>query len=854
MRKLWLVVLFVAGAAMAQEKASSPYQVNLLGRSYVPPAGISSEVRSALKKGDTERIHVVLQFNEPLKGPDFKYLADAGIRLQGYLGGRSYHASIPRGLAFEADRTAKMTRAAFVRQPSDKLKPDVARRSFEEWAVEKGGKQVKLLTEFFPDVPSETIRKEISRLEIAGQPYGAPNVWALLVDVGMIEKLAALDIVKTISTGPVPFMPLNRGSRRLAATDAAQLATYDTPQPGFEFVSGDGIKVAICDSGVDENHDDFDAVDAAGAAGASRVYNTTAGSGSHGTHVASIAAGSGLNSASNGFPGFSLAGHAPQAMVGDYGQAGSSANSFSKIVLTDKSNVSNHSYVQTSSDFYDGSAVSLDTIVRGDATDTNGNKVPHRPQVWAAGNNGTSAQYGNEEGYYSVFTTAKNTISVGSLDTRDGRVSDYSSLGPTFDGRIKPDVVAPGCNDSIAAPSAGIAAADDGTQAYTGKCGTSMAAPAVTGILATMMEAYTDATGASVTKIRPSTFKAILVATADDREKPRAYPDREFNSPDTGKPLRYHAGPDFSTGFGLVDASQGRALIADVKRWKEASVASEGDVDTYCISVPAGTEQLKVVLAWDDEPGDSSTSETTPKLVNNLDLTLTEPGTGTVYQPWTLDPLPLTATPGDGSADPIALADLKPAYRGVDDRNNVEMASVFLPAAGTWRVRVKAKSLPNGNTQRYSLAASHQFRTYCGRGTLCQLFPWICVEAVVDVVLDPGVKFVDGDRFVIVPNDPVPVDRICQYVIDCPGCDGPGWSYCPGFRIEMDELPPDVVVTLITSEGEVMARDAGGAKTRVLTADRITPGDEPFLLFTDAKNEPYGKELMPRIRVGKTTK
>jgi len=48
---------------------------------------------------------------------------------------------------------------------------------------------------------------------------------------------------------------------------------------------------------------------------------------------------------------------------------------------------------------------------------------------------------------------ADSILTVGAVDISDG-ICGFSSWGPTYDGRIKPDVMAPGCSDPVAGPSA----------------------------------------------------------------------------------------------------------------------------------------------------------------------------------------------------------------------------------------------------------------------------------------------------------------------------------------------------------------------------------------------------------------
>lgn len=831
------------------------YEIKLLSRSFIPKPGIERPIAEKLKTTKRTKVHAIIQFHKPLSLEDHKLLNKLGIRLQEYLGANAYVSSVPKGTDMGAGNLKKLVRWGGSFKPEDKLKFSLSKREFYDWAIDKKTGKVKLLVQFFLDVDKETIISDLASLGLKGRRHGADNSWAVLVDKDKIEQLAKLNSVKLIQQGPIPFLPLNDGGRRVANSNEAQQSTFNTPRPAFNKVSGSGIQIGICDSGVDENHQDFDQITAVGNPGASRVYNQRAGSGSHGTHVASIAAGNGFNSANNGLPAFHLRGHAPQAGVGDYGQFGGNAQLYHDAIVNDGTDVTNHSYVQSLT-VYDAAANSLDLIVRGDATDNNGNPIPARPQVWAAGNNGDVAQYGNEEGYYAVFTSAKNTISVGGVDTRDRRLYKRTSLGPTFDGRIKPDVVAPGCTDRIAIPLVGIQAADNGTQGYTGMCGTSMAAPVVSGIIALMMEQFQDTYG-NLADL-PSTYKAMLIHTAKDMVKTEEFASREFDNPDTTDPVLYHAGPDFATGYGLVDADAARDIVTRSEQWRESTINSTGTSHIWCISVPEGSDELKVVIAWDDEPGSTTTAEDTPKLVNDLDLELLAPG-GAQFLPWTLDPLPLTANPGDGAQDPIQPSDVDPAYRGADHRNNVEMANVFLPKAGIWRAVVRGFNLPTGNAQPYSLVSSNRiiqwcpiapptfckiFPQYCPLINICKRYPWVC-DPKIELV--PGIKPVD-DIFVIDTRSPVPVREICKYVLDCPGCGGPGWSYCPGWQMDIHGLPKDAVVIIHNQVGKTLIEDKTKLASRTLKLERRRPGEEYFVLITDSKGNPFPKTL--RLKLG----
>jgi subtilisin family serine protease len=71
-----------------------------------------------------------------------------------------------------------------------------------------------------------------------------------------------------------------------------------------------------------------------------------------------------------------------------------------------------------------------------------------------------------------------STLAVGATTVAGERVA-FSSVGPTADGRIKPDVMAPGAN---------VWSANPGSNTFTGKDGTSFSAPLVTGVCALLLQ------------------------------------------------------------------------------------------------------------------------------------------------------------------------------------------------------------------------------------------------------------------------------------------------------------------------------------------------------------------------------
>lgn len=108
---------------------------------------------------------------------------------------------------------------------------------------------------------------------------------------------------------------------------------------------------------------------------------------------------------------------------------------------------------------------------------------------------------------------AEAVITVGSthrLEPHNYGVSYFSSRGPTGDGRIKPDLVAPG--EKIDAPICG--------QRFATLEGTSMAAPHVSGAAALLMARFPELIG------NPKRIKQILCDSATDLGRERAYQGR----------------------------------------------------------------------------------------------------------------------------------------------------------------------------------------------------------------------------------------------------------------------------------------------------------------------------------------
>ena len=158
--------------------------------------------------------------------------------------------------------------------------------------------------------------------------------------------------------------------------------------------------------------------------------------------------------------------------------------------------------------------------------------------VTSAGNYGINPTTG-EVGYAGVTSPgiAPSAITVGAVDTAgttrhsDDTVAPYSSRGPTwYDGRSKPDVVAPGHQLTAVAkyssniyqnyPATRVSVPTDGSNKYVRLCGTSMAAAVTSGVVAVMIDAHRQAVTWTSKPMTPNTVKAILQYSAIELRDP----------------------------------------------------------------------------------------------------------------------------------------------------------------------------------------------------------------------------------------------------------------------------------------------------------------------------------------------
>jgi hypothetical protein len=305
----------------------------------------------------------------------------------------------------------------------------------------------------------------------------------------------------------------------------------------------------------------------------------------------------------------------------------------------------------TSTSYSDGCNAGYTSLAR--SLDLQIINYPSLMHVFSAGNNGSSncgygagAGWGNITGGHKV---GKNVITVANLNYLDN-LSGSSSRGPAHDGRIKPDISAKGTDVYSTLPN----------DEYGNKTGTSMSCPGVAGVVTQLFDAYRqlnngdDPTG--------GLLKGIVLNTAEDLGNP---------------------GPDFRFGWGRINALRA-AKVLEENRYEEAELAnSESNEHTF--EVPENTAQVRVMIYWTDVQASVNSNWA---LVNNLDMTITDPQSNE-WMPWVLNHYP--------HPDSLNL----PAFRGNDDRNNVEQITIDFPESGTYTLTVDGTSVPQGPQTYY---------------------------------------------------------------------------------------------------------------------------------------------------------
>lgn len=460
---------------------------------------------------------------------------------------------------------------------------------------------------------------------------------------------------------------LNDRIREITGADLLNVPGFIAPAG----LTGYGQVVAVADSGLDKGSVDDIHPDLVGDTGKKpRIIMLKSWAGrlavddpvGHGTHMAGTIVGNGSSS------GGKFKGVAPDASI--YFQ-GILDNDGRIVPPTDVEKLFLPAYQAnarvhvnawgTGGNKYVESAAKTDAFVRA---------YPDFLVIFGAGNSGPGTKSLTSE------ANSKNALVVGAsvsprpaLDFSPAGTMDraqFSSRGPSGDGRIKPDLLAPGTS-IVSTRSSLVSGNMPGYPLYTRMQGTSMAAAVAAGSAALLRQfmqsemVIADPLAASV--------KATLINGARTTE----------------------TGPS-QDGFGLLDLA-GTVLALKERTMfltEEKLGLPEGFANTYKYKVEESGSPLKITVAWTDPAGGVASPKT---LVNNLDLTVIAPD-GRKYL-------------GNDFLN-----------QGSDMLNNVEQVYIRNPLPGEYTIEVRAVSVTESAVigravpqQDYSLAYGQMLST-----------------------------------------------------------------------------------------------------------------------------------------------
>jgi hypothetical protein len=458
---------------------------------------------------------------------------------------------------------------------------------------------------------------------------------------------------------------LDEVSSKIVAGDGG-LNTLLSQSLGYD---GSGVKLAVADTGLNNG----DAVsmhpDLLGRTPAFFFYGSLlnpADQHSHGTHCAGIIAGNGTSGETDENGALYGLGVAPGASIiaqrmfgpnGEY-QPPPSFEKLTRDATQAGADIGANSWGEDTQGAYDLNAMEFDALVRDADALTLGEQA--YILEFSAGNAGPGPQT------IGSPAVAKNVIATGASQSgrsgfgsyTDGidAMADFSSRGPCADGRIKPDLVAPGTWIASLLSASALDTYAWGTisSQYIYEGGTSQAGPQVAGAAAVFVQ-YFRASHANATP-SPALVKAALINAATDM----------------ANPAQTAAVPNNDEGWGRVNLVPILASARSYDYVNQSVWLTNGQIFEKHILVAGSDEPLKITLAYTDVPGFPGAI---PSLVNDLNLEVVAPD-GKVYH-----------------GNQFSYGESVAGAPGRDNINNVEGVLISAPVPGDYVVRVRGESI-----------------------------------------------------------------------------------------------------------------------------------------------------------------
>jgi subtilisin family serine protease len=640
---------------------------------------------------------------------------EAGVRFHGYIPDYTFIVRADPG-SIEAVRNLPYVRWIGSYRTEYRQDPSLSD------AIAEAGGPLTLTVQTFPDMDLEELAARVA--ELGGKVEGAAvhevsGNLRVEIEAGRAVELAGLDGVLWVE----PFLPLTL-QNDIAGGDIIDADSVHSSLGLY----GKGQIVAVADTGLDTGttdagmSQDFRGRIVDGRSMCGPGFRTTWDDRhGHGTHVAGSVLGSGALSGSQPALhqyGGSFAGLAPEAQlvfqaiddpVYSYLECipGDLVNGLFKPAYNLGARIHSDSWGgATGGTAFNPQYGGYNTLSQ--AADTAAWTYKNLSILFAAGNSGRDkdANGGVDPDSINSPGTAKNVITVGASenyrparadtwgsawaayfpanpifsdtlsDDPDGMAA-FSSRGPTDDGRIKPDLVAPGT--FIISARSHASGAGSGWEAYNANYvyngGTSMATPLTAGSAALVREWLVRDHG--LTDPSSALVKAVLIHGAADMS-PGQY----------GSPQEIPAQiPNNVSGWGRVDLNSSLVPSASTQTWLRDNPGGlrTGENVSYSFELAPGSP-LRFTLVWTDYPAQLSAGKA---LVNNLNLEVIAPNGSHYY-----------GNTGLYASTSTCLQNGK-----WDSCNNVERVLIPSTLEGTYTVIVHGANVPQG-PQAYALVGS----------------------------------------------------------------------------------------------------------------------------------------------------
>ncbi len=645
MRRAFLSILiacFFGASALGQQ---TPQTGEASCRLLLQAGELDTRWESSLldaRKFDFAKTHrVILQLTGPINARQRTRLQKLGVVLHEYVPDHAYIADVKR---VSRDELAAIPFVQWLGEYRREWKcsPRIGKRiapleTPERIELAESGRVRLMITLFAHEDPKTAIVALRKRgATVHGRERVADSV-VIFADISedRVESLADIKTVQLVEEAPEITLRNNTTRWIVQSNVSQEFPFYD------HGLRGENQIIGIMDGRPDVHHCSLDG-------GKFLFYNSFDGNSSHGTHVACTAAGN--NGVDDSRRGVAYGSKMVFSPVPSFTESGISTNL--ELHHSQGARIHTNSWGDDGTTAYNGLCRGFDDFLYQNEDDF----------ACLAVTNGSTLR--NPE-------NAKNLLAVGaSQDTPNQQNHCSGGIGPTADGRRKPEIYAPGCNTISAVPSA---------CNVLPSTGTSMACPAVAGTATLVRQYFMEGFYPSGVANLDDAFtpsgaliKAVLINSAVDMTGIGGYPS---NLEGWGRLLADNA---------VYFAGDATHLVV-LDDLRNASGLSTEQVEEYAVTVLENEEQLRVTLVYTDPPASASTGSSAA-LVNNLDLEVVSPEAqlyrGNVFVNGQSAP--------NGSADSV---------------NNVEQVHVSGPTVGEWTIRIKG-TVVNQGAQGFALIAT----------------------------------------------------------------------------------------------------------------------------------------------------